>query len=112
MNSSQFGMFFYNVVKDLETTLGDKAHDYATEDVLANFKRLSAIAKVLGIEIDTDIGYAVFMILMKLDRICNLLFRKRSVRNEPLAESFRDLIGYTILAWAIYEEREHVKEAS
>ena len=106
MDSSEFGAFFYEKVEELEVTLGNKGHDYATEDVLSNFKRLSKLAKLLGLDVTTPLGYSLFMVLMKLDRICNLFFRNKTPKNESISDSFRDLIGYSFLAWAIYSEKE------
>jgi len=104
MNSEEFGIFLYAVLEDLEKTLANKGHDYATEDVLSNFKRLSKAATILGITINTPMGYALFMILMKLDRVSNLTSKGKKPRNEPIKESFRDLLGYSILAMALNEE--------
>lgn len=104
MNSEDFGTLFYEVFNDLEKTLANKGHDYATEDVLSNFKRLSKLASILGITLDTPVGYALFMVLMKLDRICNLIFSNKNPKNESVKGSFTDLLGYTILAMSLYEE--------
>jgi hypothetical protein len=105
MRSQTFNKFLSEKLSDIEETLGKKGHDYATEDMLSNFKRLSKLSKILGINTTTPLGYALFMVLMKLDRICNIFYRKRSCKNESLSDSFRDLIGYALLAWAIYEEQ-------
>ena len=104
MNSEEFGAFFYTVFKNLEKTLANKGHDYATEDVLSNFKRLSKAATILGITLDTPIGYALFMILMKLDRVSNLTSKGKKPKNESVKDSFGDLLGYSLLAMALNEE--------
>ena len=95
------------ITKDLETTLANKASDYATDDTLSNFKVLSNLAELLQIDIKAPIGYALFMVLMKLHRICNLLFINKTLpNNESVYDSFKDLVGYAILALAIYKERD------
>ena len=105
MKQQDFGVIFYDLFKDLEKTLSAKKADYATEDVLSNFKIVSKLAKVFQIEVNTPIGYACFMVLMKFHRICNLLFINRSEpKNESVYDSFKDMIGYAILALALHKE--------
>lgn len=104
MNSSEFGKLFRSVWKDLEETMANKSHDYATEDILSNFKRLSKAATILGITLDTPMGYALFMVLMKLDRVNNLFSKNTAPKNESVKNSFTDLLGYTLLAIALDEE--------
>ena len=105
MQQEEFAGIFYDLTKDLETTLANKASDYATDDTLSNFKVLSKLAKILHINVKTPIGYAVFMMLMKLHRVCNLLFINKTLpKNESVYDSFKDLVGYTILALALYQE--------
>ena len=106
MNSQQFGLIFYETVKDLETTLVAKANDYATEDVLSNFKRLSNAAKALDINVQTPVGYSLFMSLMKLDRINNLTKVEKETKFESVEDSFKDLLGYVMLAHAIFLEKD------
>ena len=106
MYAEEFSKVFKELVADLEATLVNKASDYATDDVLSNFKVLSRLASELKINVTTPLGYALFMVLMKLHRICNLLFIQHSTpKNESVYDSFKDLDGYSILALALYEEK-------
>ena len=82
----------------------DKSSDYATKDVLSNFKRLSQTAKVLNIDVITSYGYALFMVLLKLDRFNNLTRADRPPQNEPLMDTIMDAHNYLDLAFACYKE--------
>lgn len=90
--------------KKLLDVLRSKAHDYAGLDVLSNFKRLSGAAKELGIDVSTPLGYALFMVLLKIDRINNLVSGGKKPNNEGLEDSFIDGIGYLKLAYCLYKE--------
>ena len=108
---------FFQLVADNDAErlnlLKKKANDYAREaDVLSNFKRISGIASILGIGITSPRGYAVFMILLKLDRICNLLFSNKTPSNESVADSIQDLIGYANLLLALILEESDASSKS
>lgn len=96
------------LIKQLDASLIDvlisKGNDYATEDVLSNFKRLGAAAKSLNMKIDSAYGYAAFMVLMKLDRINNLVTSGKTPSNESVEDSFGDLINYAKLCYCICKE--------
>lgn len=69
--------------------IAGKAQDYATEDVLSNFKRMTILCKELDIDVRRSPGdCARFLFLLKLDRWCNLN-KKGAV---PLNESIRDTV--------------------
>lgn len=86
-----------------------KSKDYSGEDVLSNFKRISTAARHLNISVYSPEGYAMFMILMKLDRINNL--RGRKAENESIEDSVIDLHNYADLMYACLKERENIPEA-
>lgn len=96
------------LIKELDDSLINvlisKGSDYATEDVLSNFKRLGAAAKALNIDVQSAHGYALFMVLMKLDRINNLVSSGKTPSNESVADSFGDLINYAKLDYCIITE--------
>ena len=97
------------VIKELDEelirVLESKGGDYAsTEDRLGNFKRLSLVAKTLGINIHTPHGYAMFMVILKIDRINNLLNSGKEPNNEGVADSFADGINYFKLAYCCYKD--------
>jgi hypothetical protein len=81
-----------------------KVHDYATEDCLSNFKRLASMTKELGIDSSTPRGVCLFFILVKLDRMCNLLKKGTSPRNESLNDTINDLQNYADILRGVLEE--------
>lgn len=96
------------LVKKLDASLIDvlisKGRDYGTEDVLSNFKRLAAAAKALNINVQTPGGYARFMVIMKIDRLNNLLTSGKEPNNESIADSYVDAGNYLKLDYCLYEE--------
>lgn len=88
--------------------LGSKGADYGDEDVLSNFKRVSGVVKTMNFDIKTPHGYAMFMVIMKLDRINNLLTRGATPNNESVADSFIDGINYFKLAYMCYKESTEI----
>ena len=51
-----------------------KSHDYATDDVLSNFKRMSQLCNLLNINPARSAGdCGRFLMLLKIDRWCNLM---------------------------------------
>lgn len=82
-----------------------KSSDYATEDVLSNFKRVGKLIETLGIDPTTPHGVACVYILLKLDRFCNLVFRKKKKPdNEAIQDTIDDLKNYMDLMEACYLE--------
>lgn len=77
-----------------------KSADYATVDVLSNFKRIAKVVDAIGLDITTPTGYALFMALMKIDRINNILTCNKDPQNESIEDSFMDLSNYVELAYA------------
>lgn len=84
--------------------LTSKGADYATDDVLSNFKRISSAAKAINLDITSPHGYALFMVLMKIDRINNLTTSGKEPKNESVEDSFIDGINYFQLALLCYKE--------
>jgi hypothetical protein len=87
------------IVKSLQekeiNILQSKGNDYAdTDDVLKNFKQVSEICKILNIDSRTLYGTHMFYIVLKIQRICNLLAENKVAQNESLDDSFLDLRAY------------------
>lgn len=87
----------------------NKREDYASEqDVLSNFKRVGEAVKTLRIpdlwQEKPALAYALFMEVMKMDRIINILLKGNKERNEPLTDSWDDMKNYVDLAEAIFIE--------
>lgn len=88
-----------------------KGGDYASEgDVLQNFKRVAEINKLLGINVHTPEGYALMMIILKIDRLANLLSSGKAPNNESLDDTLDDMKGYTFLLSCILKEKDDNKE--
>lgn len=91
--------------RDLIATLYSKAADYASEeDVLKNFRTVGAALRLFNVDVTKDIGYAFVMLFVKVQRLCNLIFSNKKPKNETIEDSFRDLFGYLLLIYAIYNE--------
>lgn len=93
------------LTKKLTDIMVSKGEDYATEDVLSNFKRMSAAAAALNLDVRTPYGYALFLSLLKIDRINNLLINSKTPNNEGIDDSFFDGINYEILAYLCYKDK-------
>lgn len=77
-----------------------KGKDYAKEeDCLQNFKKVARIAKILEIDVTKSYGVAMFYKILKIDRLCNLVFRKKEINpeNESLIDNIDDELNYTEL---------------
>lgn len=92
--------------KNLEI-LNKKGEDYASADVLSNFKRLSTAAKAMNLNMSTPESYAMFMVLLKIDRINNLISEGKKPGNESLEDSFIDAIAYMKLAYLCHVDQEY-----
>lgn len=107
MNKDEFETVFNETVDILNRVLNRKRNDYATQDVLSNFKRNAKFAELLNIDMTRPEGYALFMVMMKLDRVCNLLFSEKEPANESISDSIVDMLGYAMLADAILKETQN-----
>jgi len=87
----------------LEVTKSKRV-DYASADVLSNFKAVSAAAKALGVDVTNATGYSLFMVLLKIARLTNLLNEAKTPNNESIDDSFLDGINYFKLAYCTFKE--------
>jgi hypothetical protein len=85
-----------------------KGADYAGYDILSNFKRMASIARTLNITCQDSFGYAIFMALLKIDRITHITGGPGKPENESIDDSFMDLHNYIDLARAILVEEGHI----
>lgn len=86
--------------------LEKKAADYAKDtDTLSNFKIVSKICELLKINVYTPEGYNMLMIILKITRISNLLEKNVDAKNEPLIDSYEDLIGYSKLGYLLQKDK-------
>lgn len=106
MNREQQIKIYQEIDEKLLKMSSSKAHDYATEDVLHNFKTVSAAAKELGLNVTDPTNYALFMVLLKIARLSNLINTKKWPNNESMEDSFLDGINYFKLAYCNYKCRK------
>ena len=82
-----------------------KGHDYATDDVLANFKRMHKVCKLYGVRPDKRIQDVFwFYVFIKIDRLRNLVCKEEAPENEAKDDSYGDWVNYIYLLRAIEEE--------
>jgi len=95
------------IIKDYLALIESKGHDYAGEDVLLNFKQLQSIIVTLGIDTTKVEGVHIFYILIKLQRVCNLLFNNKEPKNESIKDTIQDFRNYLdLLNCTIHEKHD------
>ena len=89
-----------------------KSKDYATEDILSNFKRMSLVCKTLDIDVRrSPADCARFLLLLKLDRWCNLAKKEgESPVNEAVSDTVMDFLNYVNLAYACEVDESGYKQ--
>ena len=97
--------------KDVELARYDlllkKGQDYATEDVLSNFKRMNKLCELLNINCArSPADCARFLMMLKVDRWCNLVGSDKKPQNESVKDTVMDLHNYIDLAYACEVEAE------
>lgn len=101
MNQETFNKLISEIHAQCSEIMLKKRSDYANEDVLSNFKRLSELAKLLNIDPrNSPADYALFMVAMKIDRWCNLRKQGKQPENESIMDTVIDLHNYIDLAYA------------
>ena len=107
MNRSDFTALTTGVHQARMNLMLGKSHDYATDDVLSNFKRMNHVCELFGI--NTSRGAwdcAMFLALIKIDRWCNLVNSDKAPVNEKIEDTVCDLHNYIDLAYGIKEEEK------
>ena len=78
--------------------------------MLANFKRIGKCIELLGIDtLDGTMLYCTLMVLMKLDRIVNLMKQGKTPMNDSFADSIQDAHNYLDLLYANIVEVNNLK---
>lgn len=106
MNRAEFTEIYNATHEQRSKLMLGKAEDYANTDVLANFKRMSIICETLNInpgKSPTDC--AMFLMLLKIDRWCNLRNKGTEPQNESVKDTINDLHNYIDLAYACEVDR-------
>lgn len=88
---------FEQTNKEVKELLISKGHDYAGEDVLQNFKQLHQLLLILKIDMTRIEGVHMFYILLKIQRLSNLLFSNKTAKNESVQDTVKDMRNYTDL---------------
>lgn len=98
--------------KELEL-LKSKGSDYSnSEDILKNFKEVGEICKLLNIDSRTSFGTHMFYILIKIQRLCNLINNGKKANNESVEDTIVDLRNYAgLLNCSLLEEEKVAVES-
>lgn len=104
MKRNDFDNLVSKLVNDCQALSKKKSKDYATDDVLSNFKRMSAIGKIYRIDFANSYEMALFMLLLKLDRIQNIKKSNKNPINESLTDSIQDAFNYLMLMYGCISE--------
>jgi len=89
-----------------------KAKDYANEeDCLQNFKKIAQLCRALDIDVTRPSGVAIKDALLKMDRLCNLIFRKGIINpeNESVEDTINDLQNYIDLFRECLKEEQNAQ---
>lgn len=87
---------------------GSKGHDYAGDDILQNFRRMKAACTLYDINpsLRTEDVF-LFYILIKLDRLVNLLHNNKEPQNESVQDTLKDWTMYIkLLRMYLVEQSE------
>ena len=99
MNPDRFNKRLKEIqIKSFEI-LESKRYDYADAevDVLSNFKEVTAMAQLFKIDFSQPHHYALLMVLMKYQRLQNLLSKGKTPKNESVLDTTIDAINYAFL---------------
>jgi len=82
-----------------------KSHDYAsTQEILGNFKRVASLLGTLKVDPSCPKGVAIIYIMLKIDRLCNLIFWGKKPKNESIQDTIDDLKNYCDLLEACIKD--------
>ena len=87
-----------------------KGKDYANSDRLSNFKIMGKMIRESQLDVvfnrDPKLGYALLLIIMKFNRIVNILASGSLPENEALADSIADMQNYIDLFNGLVNEND------
>jgi len=86
-----------------------KGHDYAGVDILKNFKQMHNVLQLLEVDMSKVEGVHMFYILLKVQRLCNLLFSNKVAKNESVSDTLIDLRNYTDLLNCTLQEKQSLE---
>ena len=90
--------------------MGGKSDDYASqEDTLSNFKRMFVLCETLGVNPGrSPFDCAIFLLLLKIDRLCNLRRKGAKPKNESVKDTILDAHNYLDLSEALMSEETQI----
>lgn len=107
MKQDQQLKFIQSINENGLELLKSKGYDYASDgDVLKNFKEMHQLISLLGIDMAKIEGVHIFYVLLKVQRLCNLLFSGKVAKNESIQDTLIDLRNYTDLLNCTLEEKK------
>jgi len=84
-----------------------KSSDYATEDVLSNFKRVGGVIDAMRInKLPPRLCYCFTCMILKMDRWVNLLLSAKTPVNESVDDTVKDFHNYIDLTDAVSKEKD------
>jgi len=105
MELNEIVQIIHDLDKERLYILAKKSHDYANKDALANFKRMCQLCKILDIDVGrSPADCALFLLVLKLDRWCNLRSKDTKPSNESIKDTILDAHNYIDLAYACEKE--------
>lgn len=104
MNKQTYNNLVNGLSKRAMEVSNKKSKDYATEDVISNFKRMAILVKTLRLDMTTPFGTACFLQLLKIDRETNLINKGVPPTNESIDDTFLDELNYLYLKYGGYKE--------
>jgi hypothetical protein len=98
MTLSELLAYAESTFRDCVSLLARKNKDYSHyENTHSNFEEVSAICKILNVDISKPRGVIEYHIAQKVHRLFKLINTNHEPTNESLADSAKDLIDYIIL---------------
>jgi hypothetical protein len=98
MNQTRQIEFIEKLNANAIAVMKSKGHDYASgQDVLKNFKQMHQAIEMFGIDMSKVEGVNMFYVLLKIQRLCNLLFSNKVAKNESIQDTLMDLRNYVDL---------------
>lgn len=107
MNQEEQLKFIEKINKSGIDLLKSKGFDYANgNDILKNFKQMNQMINILEVDMTKVEGTHIYYLLLKIQRLCNLLFSNKIAKNESIQDTLLDLRNYTDLLNCTLEEKK------
>lgn len=106
MNRNDLILQMEGTHKNCMSLMAGKSEDYASQlDTLANFKRVHILCQVLEVDpMNSAWDCAMFQIVSKIDRLCNLHKSGKVPKNEKTDDTIMDAHNYLDLCNALATE--------